>query len=75
MIPLVGTVTEYINQEKVIRKVARDVMKEYELELKVMVGTMIELPRACLTADEIACLLYTSPSPRDSNLSRMPSSA
>ena len=54
MIPLVGTVTEYINQEKVIRKVARDVMKEYELELKFMVGTMIELPRACLTADEIA---------------------
>ena len=54
MIPLVGTVTEYIDQEKVIRKVARDVMKEYELELKFMVGTMIELPRACLTADEIA---------------------
>ena len=54
MIPLVGTVTEYINQEKVIRKVARDVMKEYELELKFMVGTMIERPRACLTADEIA---------------------
>ena len=47
MIPLVGTVTEYIDQEKVIRKVARDVMKEYELELKFMVGTMIELPRAC----------------------------
>ena len=54
MIPLVGTVTEYIDQEKVIRKVARDVMKEYELELEFMVGTMIELPRACLTADEIA---------------------
>ena len=54
MIPLVGTVTEYIDQEKVIRKVARDVMKEYELELEFIVGTMIELPRACLTADEIA---------------------
>ena len=54
MIPLVGTVTEYIDQERVIRKVARDVMKEYELELKFIVGTMIELPRACLTADEIA---------------------
>ena len=54
MIPLVGTVTEYIDQEKVIRKVAKDVMKDYELELKFMVGTMIELPRACLTADEIA---------------------
>ena len=54
MIPLVGTVTEYIDQEKVIREVAKDVMKEHELELKFMVGTMIELPRACLTADEIA---------------------
>ena len=54
MIPLVGTVTEYIDQEKVIREVARDVMKEHDLELKFMVGTMIELPRACLTADEIA---------------------
>jgi len=54
MIPLVGTVTEYIDQEKVIREVAEDVMKEHDLELKFMVGTMIELPRACLTADEIA---------------------
>ena len=54
MIPLVGTVTEYIDQEKVIREVAKDVMKEHELELQFMVGTMIELPRACLTADEIA---------------------
>jgi len=54
MIPLVGTVTEYVDQEKIIREVAKDVMEEYELDLKFMVGTMIELPRACLTADEIA---------------------
>mgnify|MGYP001464508778 FL=1 len=54
MIPLVGTVTEYVDQEKIIREVAKDVMDEYELDLKFMVGTMIELPRACLTADEIA---------------------
>ena len=54
MIPLVGTVTEYVDQEKVIREVAKNVMKEHDLELKFMVGTMIELPRACLTADEIA---------------------
>ena len=54
MIPLVGTVTEFIDQEKVIREVAKDVIKEHDLELKFMVGTMIELPRACLTADEIA---------------------
>ncbi|MFL2983793.1 MAG: pyruvate, phosphate dikinase [Candidatus Neomarinimicrobiota bacterium] len=54
MIPLVGTVSEYINQEKIVRKVAKTVMKKYELEFQFLVGTMIELPRACLTADEIA---------------------
>ena len=54
MIPLVGTVSEYIDQEKIVRKVADRINNEYEIELKYLVGTMIELPRACLTADEIA---------------------
>jgi len=54
MIPLVGTVAEYIDQEKIIREVATKIEKQYSLTLKYMVGTMIELPRACLTADEIA---------------------
>ncbi|OUX30717.1 MAG: pyruvate, phosphate dikinase [bacterium TMED264] len=54
MIPLVGTVTEYIDQEKVIRKVASKVEKKYNITLNFLIGTMIELPRACLTADEIA---------------------
>ena len=54
MIPLVGTVTEYTDQESIIRKVAEDIEKQYNLTLKYLVGTMIELPRACLTADEIA---------------------
>ena len=54
MIPLVGTVTEYIDQEKIIREVASKIEKQYTLTLKYMIGTMIELPRACLTADEIA---------------------
>ena len=54
MIPLVGSVTEYIDQEKIVRNVAREVNEKYNLELEFMVGTMIELPRACLTADEIA---------------------
>ena len=54
MIPLVGTVTEYTDQESIIRKVAEDIEKQYSLTLKYLVGTMIELPRACLTADEIA---------------------
>jgi len=54
MIPLVGTVSEYVDQESIVRKVAKTVMEKYELELQYLVGTMIELPRACLTADEIA---------------------
>ena len=54
MIPLVGTVTEYTDQESIIRKVAENIEKQYSLTLKYLVGTMIELPRACLTADEIA---------------------
>ena len=54
MIPLVGSVTEYIDQEKIVRVVASKVMEKYDLDLNFLVGTMIELPRACLTADEIA---------------------
>ena len=54
MIPLVGTVTEYIDQEKIVRNVAKVVESIYGITLKYLVGTMIELPRACLTADEIA---------------------
>ena len=54
MIPLVGTITEYTDQEDIVRKVAKDVLNETGVEFKYLVGTMIELPRACLTADEIA---------------------
>ena len=54
MIPLVGTVTEYIDQEKIVRDVATRVEGKYGITLNYLVGTMIELPRACLTADEIA---------------------
>ena len=54
MIPLVGTVTEYIDQEKIIRSVASKVESKYDITLNYLVGTMIELPRACLTANEIA---------------------
>ncbi len=54
MIPLVGTVTEFRDQETIVRKIAKDVASEFGMEVNYMVGTMIELPRACLTADEIA---------------------
>ncbi|MDP6821224.1 MAG: pyruvate, phosphate dikinase, partial [Candidatus Marinimicrobia bacterium] len=54
MIPLVGTVTEFVDQEQIIRATAKDVFEETGIEFDYLVGTMIELPRACLTADEIA---------------------
>ena len=54
MIPLVGTVSEYVDQEKIVRTVAKITNDKYGIELNYLVGTMIELPRACLTADEIA---------------------
>jgi pyruvate,orthophosphate dikinase len=54
MIPLVG----HVNELKVTRKdaedAAREVMKKAGVELKCMIGTMIELPRAAITADQIA---------------------
>ena len=54
MIPLVGSVSEYTDQEKIVRTVAKTITNEYEINLNFLIGTMIELPRACLTADEIA---------------------
>ena len=54
MVPLVGSSAEYKNQEDIIRRVAKEVMKETGVKFKYLVGTMIEIPRACLTADEIA---------------------
>ncbi len=54
MIPLVGNVKELAHQEKIVRRVAVEVMKEKGAKLKYLVGTMIEIPRGALTADEIA---------------------
>lgn len=54
MIPLVGHVNELKGQAAIVRKVAADVFKEKGKKVKYMVGTMIELPRAALTANEIA---------------------
>jgi pyruvate,orthophosphate dikinase len=54
MIPLVGHVNEFKNQKEVVVRVAEETMKKYKVKLKYLVGTMIEIPRACLTADEIA---------------------
>ena len=54
MIPLVGTSAEFDHQENLVREVASNVINETGTNFKYLVGTMIELPRACLTADEIA---------------------
>jgi len=54
MIPLVGTYKEYEHQEKIVRRIADEVISETGTSFKYLVGTMIELPRAALTANEIA---------------------
>jgi pyruvate, orthophosphate dikinase len=54
MIPLVGFKKELDLQVEVVHRVAADVMKEKKLKLNYLVGTMIEVPRGALTADEIA---------------------
>jgi len=54
MIPLVGDLNEFKMQESIVRKVAEEVFKEKGKKIPYMVGTMIELPRACLMADQIA---------------------
>jgi pyruvate, orthophosphate dikinase len=54
MIPLVGHVNELKLQKEVVDKVAKEVTKAYKTKLEYKVGTMIEIPRAAVTADEIA---------------------
>ncbi len=54
MIPLVATLKEMKNQGDIVRRVADEVFKEKGTKIDYMVGTMIELPRAALVADEIA---------------------
>jgi pyruvate,orthophosphate dikinase len=54
MVPLVGTVAELKNQTDIIRSVAEKVFAEKGDRIDYLVGTMIEIPRAALTADHIA---------------------
>jgi pyruvate,orthophosphate dikinase len=54
MIPLVGNVKELQHQEKIVRATAEAVMQEKGVKFKYLVGTMIEIPRGAITADEIA---------------------
>jgi pyruvate,orthophosphate dikinase len=54
MIPLVGYPKELDLQVALVRKVAAEVSKEHNTRISYLVGTMIEIPRACVVADEIA---------------------
>jgi len=54
MIPLVATLKEMANQAAIVRRVAEEVFKEKGTKVDYLVGTMVELPRAALVADEIA---------------------
>lgn len=54
MVPLVGTYKELEQQQNVIKAAAAELFKEEGIEVEFKLGTMIEIPRAALTADEIA---------------------
>jgi pyruvate,orthophosphate dikinase len=54
MVPLVGFAKELELQVEVIHRVAKEVAKEHKTKFNYMVGTMLEIPRAALVADEIA---------------------
>jgi pyruvate,orthophosphate dikinase len=54
MIPLIGTLAEYQLQKNIVERVAKETQKKYGVKVKYMIGTMIEIPRACIAAGEIA---------------------
>ncbi|WP_117879348.1 pyruvate, phosphate dikinase [Aureibaculum luteum] len=54
MVPLIGTLAEFENQEKIIRETAKQIFEERNDSIEFLVGTMIEIPRAALLADKIA---------------------
>jgi len=54
MVPLIGSVEELANQKEIIVRIAEDTINKYNVDLKYTVGTMIEIPRAAITADEVA---------------------
>ncbi|MCY4204348.1 MAG: pyruvate, phosphate dikinase [Bacteroidetes bacterium] len=54
MVPLIGTVEEFLNQKKLIQETAEKVFEQTGTRIEYLIGTMIEVPRAALTADRIA---------------------
>ena len=53
MIPLVGSPTELANQRRVVEQMAKQIVEEAGVAIEYLIGTMIEVPRAALTADQI----------------------
>ncbi len=54
MVPLVGHIAELANQKEIIVRVADEVMNRCGVKVEYLVGTMIEIPRGAITADEVA---------------------
>ena len=54
MIPLVSHINEFVNQKNIVSDVYKNLSSELGVGLKYKIGTMIEVPRACLVAEEIA---------------------
>jgi len=54
MVPLTASVVEFRKQAFIVRQVAEEVFRERQITVPFLLGTMIELPRACVTADELA---------------------
>ncbi len=54
MVPLIGTVKELELQKEIVNRIASEVMDHKKIEVDYLVGTMIEIPRAAITADEVA---------------------
>ena len=54
MIPLVSGPNEFIHQRNIVKKIAKEIEAKEKIKINYQIGTMIELPRACLTADQIA---------------------
>jgi pyruvate,orthophosphate dikinase len=54
MIPLVGNINELKLQKAIVEDVASEILKKNKVKIDYMIGTMIEIPRAAITADEIA---------------------
>ena len=54
MIPLVGNEKEFVHQKEIVRRVALEIQKETGIKFPYLIGTMIEIPRACVEAAKIA---------------------